>query len=106
MIVVRFHYGVYEAVSFGDCVGDSRRREHWRTEEQRRNWWGQEQLRREEGESREEATVGGKDSAAREVGKKVMGIVVAYAQKWEGHVREIDVRTLRPPSNHGVPFCG
>ena len=74
MIVVRFHYGVYEAVSFGDCVGDSRGREHWRTEEQRRDWWGQEKLRREEEESGEEATVGGKDSAAREVGKKVMGM--------------------------------
>ena len=52
-------------------------REDWRTEEQRRDWGGQAEVRREDGESEEEAIVGGKDSAAREVGENVMGMVVA-----------------------------
>ena len=51
-------------------------REDWRTEEQRRDCWGQAEVRREDGESGVEAIVGGKDSAAREVGENVTGIVV------------------------------
>ena len=52
-------------------------REDWRTEEQRRDWGGQAEVRREDGESGVEAIVGGKDSAATEVGENVMGMVVA-----------------------------
>jgi len=58
----------------GIVLCDSRGREDWRTEEQRRDWWGQAEVRRESGV---DATVGGKDSAGREVGEKVMGMVVA-----------------------------
>jgi hypothetical protein len=42
----------------------------------RRDGWERPEVRREDGESGVEATVGGKDSAGREVGEKVMGIVV------------------------------
>jgi hypothetical protein len=44
--------------------------------EQRRDWCGQAEARREDGEIGVEATVGGKDSAGREVGENVMGMVV------------------------------
>ena len=60
---------------FGIVLCDLRGREDWRREEQRRDWWGQAEVRREDGESGVEAIVGGKDSAAREVGENVMGMV-------------------------------
>ena len=59
---------------FGIVLFDLGGREDWRTEEQRRDCWGQAEVRREDGESGVEAIVGGKDSAAREVGENVMGI--------------------------------
>ena len=61
---------------FGIVFCDLGGREDWRTEEQRRDWWGQAEVRREDGESGVEAIVGGKDSAEREVGENVMGMVI------------------------------
>jgi hypothetical protein len=45
-------------------------------EAQRRDCWGQAEVRRDDGESGVDATDRGKDSAGRDVGEKVTGMVV------------------------------
>lgn len=61
---------------WGMVLCDSAGREDWRRVAQKRDCWGQAEVRREDGERGADATVGGKDSARREVGENVTGMVV------------------------------